>query len=219
VNERIKTIELDFVNAYLVEADGGFVLIDTGMGLHWARLEAELRALGCLPEKLKVVIITHGDLDNVGNCAILQRKYNAQIAMHAGDSAMVEDGALPKRRSRTLSGMLFSWLARLRMGNMTAVRFKPDILLSDGQGLSKAYGFKAKIVHIPGHTKGSIGILTKEGNLFVGDTLVNKEKPETAMYIENAAELKASIEKLKGFKVKMVYPGHGKPFSMDRIPG
>jgi glyoxylase-like metal-dependent hydrolase (beta-lactamase superfamily II) len=218
MNEKIRTIELDFVNAFLVEVEGGFALIDTGMGQHWERLEAELRSLGCLPDELKVVLITHGDLDHVGNCAKLQTKYKVPIAMHAGDAAMVENGVMPKRSVRTLRGKVFSWLARLRMGKMTVDRFKPDTLLSDDQGLG-AYGFKAKIIHLPGHTKGSIGILTEEGNIFVGDTLVNREKSATAMYIEDAGELKSSIAKLKGLKINMVYPGHGKPFAMSQLPG
>jgi len=219
MNERIRTIALDFVNAFLVEVEGGFVLIDTGLGQHWGRLEVGLQSLGCLPGKLKLVLITHGDLDHAGNCARLQTKYKAPIAIHAGDAAMVENGVIPKRKVRTLFGKVFSLLMRLRMRDMACDRFKPDLLLSDGQDLSEAYGFKAKIVHLPGHTKGSIGILTEEGDLFVGDTLVNRKKPDTAMYIENSGELKNSINKLKGLKVRMVYPGHGQSFLMEQLPG
>jgi len=34
----IKTIEMDFVNAFLVKAKDGFVLIDTGMPQHWEKI-------------------------------------------------------------------------------------------------------------------------------------------------------------------------------------
>ena len=219
VNEKIKTIELDFVNAFLVKAERGFVLIDTGMGHHWDRLEAALKALGCLPNRLKVVLITHGDLDHVGNCAKLQMKYKIPIAIHAGDALMVESGVAPKRTVRTLRARVFSWVARMRVKKMAVERFKPDLLLNDGQDLSSTYGFQAKVVHIPGHTKGSIGILTEGGALFVGDTLLNRGKPDTATYIEDPVELKNSIAKLRTMNIKMVYPGHGKPFSMEQLPG
>jgi glyoxylase-like metal-dependent hydrolase (beta-lactamase superfamily II) len=217
MDERIRIIELDFVNAFLAEAEGGFVLIDTGMGRHWDRLEAELRSLGCLPGKLKLVLITHGDHDHTGNCAKLQTKYKIPIAMHVGDAYMAATGVIPQRKARTMRGRVWAWLARLRMGKIACDRFKPDILLSDGQDLYGAYGFQAKIVHLPGHTKGSIGILTEEGDLFVGDTLVNRSRPETAMYIEDSGELRSSIGKLKRLPIKTVYPGHGKPFLMEQL--
>jgi glyoxylase-like metal-dependent hydrolase (beta-lactamase superfamily II) len=41
----------------------------------------------------------------------------------------------------------------------------PYILLSDGQSLEE-YGLVAKIIHIPGRTPGSIGMLTAEDDLF-----------------------------------------------------
>jgi hydroxyacylglutathione hydrolase len=219
VNERIRAIELGFVNAFLVEAEGGFVLIDTGLGRHWERLEAELQSLGCLPGRLKLVLITHGDVDHTGNCAKLQEKYKVPIAMHAGDAVMAESGVAAKRKVRTVLGRVILWLARLRMREAAFDGFKPDLLLRDGQDLSEAYGFKAKIVHIPGHTKGSIGILTEEGDLFAGDTLMNIRKPDIAMFIEDPEELKNSIDKLKGLKIKRVYPGHGKPFLMEQLSG
>jgi len=89
--------------------------------------------------------------------------------------------------------------------------FKPDFFLTDNQSLSE-FGFNATVLHIPGHTKGSIGILTDDGDLFAGDTFTNRKKPDGAMYIENEIELKNSVERLKKLNIKTIYPGHGKPF-------
>ena len=209
--EKIKIIELDFVNAFLAKAQDGFVLIDTGMAQHWERLEEELTSSGCLPDKLKLVIITHGDRDHIGSCAKLQEKYKTKIAMHAGDVFMAEGGVLLKRKVRTLAGRILILLSRLRRQKIILQKFKPDILLKDGQDL-KEYGFRGKVIHLPGHTKGSIGILTDEGDLFAGDTLVNSKKPDIAVFVDNFQELKNSIEKLKRLNIKKVYPGHGKAF-------
>jgi glyoxylase-like metal-dependent hydrolase (beta-lactamase superfamily II) len=208
----IKIIQLDFVNAFLVNVKDGFILIDTGMPQHLERLEAQLIAAGCLPSKLKLVIITHGDRDHIGNCAQLQEKYKAKIAMHEADAFMAESGVLLKRKVRTLAGRILILLSRLRRQKVIVQKFKPDIFLKDGQDLGE-YGWGAKIIHLPGHTKGSIGILTEEGDLFVGDTLVNFKKPDTAIFIDNSKDLKSSIEKLRELNIKKVYPGHGKIFS------
>ena len=80
--ENIKTIQLSFVNAFLAKAQEGFVLIDTGLPSQWQVLEKELISAGCLPDKLKLVILTHGDLDHSGNCKKFQEKYQTKIAMH-----------------------------------------------------------------------------------------------------------------------------------------
>jgi hydroxyacylglutathione hydrolase len=155
-------------------------------------------------------------LDHVGNCAKLQEKYKCKIAMHKDDSLMVENGLLLKRKARSLTAKVFSIIRRLFRRKFTFDKFKPDVYLSEGQNLNE-YGFNAKVLHIPGHTKGSIGILTDDGNLFAGDTFTNKRKPEIANYIENHLELENSINRLKKMNIKMIYPGHGKPFEMEQL--
>jgi hydroxyacylglutathione hydrolase len=212
----IKTIELTFVNAFLVKVNEGFILIDTGLSMHWEKLDSELVSAGCLPDKLKLIILTHGDFDHTGNCVRLQEKYKCRIAMHKNDSFMVENGLSLKRNIRTLQAMLLSLIRKLFGKKFAFDKFMPDIYLTDGQNLNE-YGFDAKVVHIPGHTKGSIGILTGDGDLFAGDTFTNRRKPEVANYIENSLDLENSINRLKKMNIKMIYPGHGKPFEFEQI--
>jgi hydroxyacylglutathione hydrolase len=214
----IKTIELTFVNAFLVRIDKGYALIDTGLSMHWEKLDGELVSAGCFPDKLKLIILTHGDFDHTGNCVKLQEKYKCRIAMHKDDSFMVENGLSLKRKTRTLQAMLFSLIRKLFRKKFTFDKFIPDIYLTDGQNLDE-YGFSAKVIHIPGHTKGSIGILTENGDLFAGDTFTNRRKPEVATYIENPVDLGNSIERLKKMNIKIIYPGHGKPFDFGQIAG
>ena len=216
----IKTIQLSFVNAFLVEVVGGFILIDTGLSSQWEQLEASLIAAGCLPGKLKLVILTHGDPDHAGNCRKLQDKYKAKIAMHLADYSIIETGASGPRTVKPLSRKIMFWLflllRKLKKNQINADKFKPDLFLEDGQNLQE-YGFNASIIHLPGHTRGSIAILTDEGDLFAGDTLVNNKKPATAQIIENQLSLNASLEKLRKLKIKKVYPGHGQPFLMGDL--
>ena len=92
-------------------------------------------------------------------------------------------------------------------------RFKPDVLVGDGDDLSQ-YGLDGRIVHIPGHSVGSIGVLTGDGDIFCGDLFANNGKPKKNALIDDEAEMDASIEKLKALDVKTVYPGHGRPFTL-----
>jgi|SRR5271157_2871622 glyoxylase-like metal-dependent hydrolase (beta-lactamase superfamily II) len=216
----IRVIELGFVNAYLLKAGDGYVMIDTGLPFQWDMLERELQSAGCVPGSLKVVLITHGDWDHAGNVLRLRDKYKVKLAMHSGDVNQVEKGVFLKRKVRPLAHRIL-FTARMMLRNfqkdkMSFPKFTPDILLSDGQSLQE-YGINAKVIHLPGHTPGSIGILTDTGDLFSGDTFVNRKKPDSANIIENEAALRNSLDRVKKMNVKMVYPGHGKPFVMERL--
>jgi hydroxyacylglutathione hydrolase len=212
--EGTRPIELGYVNAYLVDAGDGYVLIDTGVPKQRARLERELADAGCLPSNLRLVIITHGDVDHTGNGALLQRKYGATIAMHPADARMVTIGPSAGRRPRHLLGRLLLWLGNTLSGRVE--RFQPDVLLEDGQSLI-GYGLAAKILYTPGHTRGSIVVLTDDGRLFAGDTLTNRTRPGRGPFVDSEEDLQRSLKRLKRTGARVVYPGHGKPFPGDAL--
>jgi hydroxyacylglutathione hydrolase len=79
------------------------------------------------------------------------------------------------------------------------------------------YGFDVRVIHIPRHFNGSIGILTSNGDLFCGDLLENTKKPAKNSIIADKEAFYASVEKLKQLKIDTVYPGHGMPFPMEQF--
>lgn len=95
-------------------------------------------------------------------------------------------------------------------------KLSPDILLSHNFDL-KEYGLDASVMHIPGHTPGSVGILFESGNFISGDTFTNQTRPTAAPNAYDFKELAKSIDLLKRYKIITVYPGHGKPFSYDMM--
>jgi len=214
----VKTITLAMpyrlgtVNCYLVDTGGGLILVDTGSSNRRAELESELAAAGCQPGDLRLVVLTHGDFDHTGNAAYLRDKFGAKLAMHRDDAGMAERGDMFWNRSsgnpiiRLLAPILF----RFSRSN----RFRPDLTLKEGDDLAE-YGFEARVLSIPGHSQGSIGILTAGDDLFCGDLLDNVKKPGINALMDDAAACQASLDKLQGFEIKTVYPGHGQPFSMD----
>jgi hydroxyacylglutathione hydrolase len=213
---QVQVIDLGFVNAFLVGAGDGYVLIDTGIGQQWAQLESALLKAGCLPGKLKLVLITHGDFDHTGNCSRLQKKYQAKVAMHLGDVAMVKTGVVPERETRGWAMRLLMVVARLFSPSGSFETFEPDLLLENGQSLAD-YGLAAKVIHTPGHTKGEIALLTEQGQLFPGDTVGNRGRPSGAPFVDDFEQLRTSLETLKSLPVTTVYPGHGKPFAGEAL--
>ncbi|MBN1135597.1 MAG: MBL fold metallo-hydrolase [Anaerolineae bacterium] len=212
----VKTITLFGVNCYLMKTSSGHVLIDTGWPFKRADLEKELESAGCKPGNLNLIILTHGDFDHAGNAAYLRDMYGAKIAMHRGELESVERGDMMlSRKHRPIAYRIFFGLVKL-YGRLTRFgRFKPDLYVDEGSDLS-AYGFDGRVVELPGHSTGSIGILTSDGDLFCGD-LVMHDRPALHSLTDDVADLKASIEKVKSLGVKAVYPGHGTPFSPELL--
>jgi hydroxyacylglutathione hydrolase len=219
---QIKWINLGMVNCYLIKTDDAFVLVDTGIPVKRKSLENRLVESGCVPGKLNLVILTHGDIDHSGNCVYFRKKFGVKIGMHRLDSNMVENCDL--RQERKVTSVLMKLMQSVM--SMTGIykkmvsdfeRFKPDIYLEDGQSLTD-FGINGKIIHIPGHTDGSIAVLTEDGDAVTGDTLFNiGGRLSQAMIIGDQKKLDESYARLKSLNIQTVYPGHGKPFRMDEL--
>lgn len=207
-------LHMGSVNCYLIETGSSYVLIDTGGSNARRELVRQLQESGCTPGRLDLVILTHGDFDHSANAAHLRAQFGAKIAMHAGDSAMVESGNIFAGRKRP--NIIMRKLAPVFFGLAKKDRFLPDVLLEDGENLA-AYGFNAKVHAIPGHSKGSIGILTSSGEFFCGDLLENSSKPAVNGLIDDLAEAEASVTKLEEMDIRVVLPGHGRPFDLGEV--
>jgi glyoxylase-like metal-dependent hydrolase (beta-lactamase superfamily II) len=216
MHQIIHRIKVGSANCYLIRTnDDHFILVDTSISTLRARLLLELKKAGCRPGNLKLILLTHGDPDHAGNCAFLREKYRAESAIHRDDVGMVKTGntawnrkVRPDRISKIFA-ILITLLGKLNRDNQFET-FTPNLLLEDGQDLNE-YGWKARVLHLPGHSKGSVGILTIGGDLICGDLIYNFGRP-ASYFIDDLAAYRASLEKLKGLAIKIVYPGHGWPF-------
>lgn len=203
------------VNCYLIKTETGFHLIDSGSKKKQKQLEKELVKAGCERGKLKLIILTHGHSDHVGNAAYLREKYDAKIAMHKGDSKMVREGDMfADTRAGTLVKVIISIMKLLGLSSFQ--KFIPDIYLEQNQDLS-SYGLNALVIHTPGHSKGSISLLTDEKDLFCGDLIGNSKTPEKTTLIDDMGQLVESIEKIRELESLIVYPGHGNKFKMNEL--
>jgi glyoxylase-like metal-dependent hydrolase (beta-lactamase superfamily II) len=206
---------LGSVNCYLVRTAAGFVLVDTGASGGRAALEAELARAGCRPGDLTLIALTHGDFDHTGNAAHLRAMFGAPLAMHRDDAGMAERGDM--FWNRRAANALLRRLAPILFRFPPASRFTPDLTLGEGDSLS-AYGWDARALSLPGHSRGSLGILTAGGALFCGDLLDNSRQPAVNAIMDDAAAGEASLARLRGLEIETVYPGHGRPFAGADLP-
>jgi glyoxylase-like metal-dependent hydrolase (beta-lactamase superfamily II) len=202
------------VNCYLLHTEAGFFLIDTGTSSARKQLLAGLANAGCIPGSLRLVLLTHGDFDHTGNAAFIRARYDTKLAMHRADSGMGETGNMFDNRKKP--NVLIRSLVPLFTGFGESERFTPDLLLDDGYDLTP-HGLGARVLSLPGHSKGSIGILTAEGDLFCGDLFENRKEPALNSLMDDPEAAKVSLAVLASYKIRFVYPGHGEPFAMEQL--
>ena len=234
MNQEIIRIDLNGVNCYLGREDDNYILFDTGGHLFFDkkfdnRREAivnELKKYGCNEDNLKLIVLTHGDNDHVTNAPYLRKKYNTRIAMHSADEALVNNPEMEKlmencKYRSAVNRFVFLFMKSLikkliRKYLKDYESFRPDILIDEGFNLSE-FGFHGKIIHIPGHTRGSIGIITDSGDFISGDIFANTKKVESAPNFCDFKELLKSIMRINSLKIKTIYPGHGNPFDAQLL--
>jgi glyoxylase-like metal-dependent hydrolase (beta-lactamase superfamily II) len=202
------------VNCYLINTGEGYILVDSGGSNKRLELEGKIISAGCSPGDLKLIVITHGDFDHIGNAAYLRQKFASVIAMHPDDLGMAAEGDMFS--SRKSGNALIKFLAPLLFRFPKEDRFEPDLYIEDGYDFSD-FGFDARALSIPGHSKGSIGILTASGELFCGDLLDNVKQPGLNSIMDDRQMAHASVQKLAGYPIGTVYPGHGEPFQMEEF--
>ena len=204
----ITTIDKMGVNCYIIHTDGGFFMIDSGFSLSRKAVNEALIDAGCRPGELKLVIMTHGDTDHTGNCIFLREEYDAKIAVHPQEAKALETGDMLINRATKRGHFVQDGFWRHVPWRVMEGKFKADIFLADRQDLSQ-YGLNARVIYTPGHTVGSISILTAEGDFFCGDFLSNRKIPQVNSLVDNAAEMAASVAKLKQLMSGISIPGTG----------
>lgn len=220
MSQKITTITLNMplklgtVNCYLIETEQGFVLVDAGVPSNRGILDAILEEAGVKPGDLKSILLTHGDFDHIGCCTFLQGKYSAPIGIHFDDIGMVRDGNMfyNRQSGSAILSKIAAWLFGFRKGHW----FTPDFLIDETTDLSQ-YGLDAKVVHIPGHSAGSVGFLFPSGDLIGGDLCTNTPTPALSSIMPDPLSAADSLEKLRRLEVKTVFPGHGEPFDLKEI--
>lgn len=147
---------------------------------------------------LKYIILTHAHGDHIGAINYLKDTYNAKIVIHYLEKEILENPD-------------YNFSKQL---GMNSVFSNADLMLHDGDTLELG-DLKLKIMHTPGHTKGSMCILVNE-IMFSGDTLFAGSMGRTDLYSGDSDRMKASLKKLKQLTINYtVLPGHGAATTLE----
>jgi glyoxylase-like metal-dependent hydrolase (beta-lactamase superfamily II) len=206
------------VHAYLLPADEGWTLVDSGLGLPDARERwaAELRGLD-----VRRIVITHFHPDHIGAAADLVELTGAEVYEGELDYAQCK---LVWGNSQW-PGLIAAWFREngvpapvadelLGTGQVYAdfIRYAPDPTpLAAGESVD---GWQA--VAFPGHADGQLGLI-RDGVLIAADHVLDPISPAVGLYPESRpdplGDYLESLARVVELEPRIALPGHGEPIA------
>lgn len=201
----IHRISAGNVNCYIVVDNDKAILIDTGRKKYRKKILDK-----CKEHHVNLIVLTHGHMDHCQNAAYLANALKIPVAMSKKDINLIPDNRKQKMSAKTFLGKMVLLVSLSSFEKDTLDTFEPMVYLQNGDSLNE-YGVNAKVVELPGHTDGSIGLEIEGDKLFVGDALMNMFYPTILMLYTDEEKMLGSAKYIGEMGEKTIYFGHGKP--------
>jgi glyoxylase-like metal-dependent hydrolase (beta-lactamase superfamily II) len=230
VAEGVHQLTVSHTNVYLVEHEGGILLVDAGLPAFWPHLLIALKELGVDPTSVSGVLLTHAHFDHVGCVQRVRREWNVPVWHHAADTALLahpyrydhERARLPYavRFPRNLPALWDFALAGALVvhGATDGSPLGADLQLPASALAGSGTATGPVVLATPGHTAGHIALhLPDRDALLVGDAIVTLDPytgatgPQIVAGAATADSTRAlrSLETLAATGATTVLPGHG----------
>ncbi|HDO27259.1 MAG TPA: MBL fold metallo-hydrolase [Bacteroidetes bacterium] len=216
---RFVSFRIHFTNVFLIIQDGRLLLIDTGNRKQVENISHHFRTAGFELSALKYIFLTHTHYDHAGSVSGLKKLTGAKVIVHSSEADNLRKGFTPIPKGTTPLFKFISFMGRKGPGIEKIVAsyqpVEPDVLFEEQLNL-KHDGFNARIIHSPGHTKGSSSLIIGD-SVFVGDAMFNFRGMIFPGFADDEKQVGDSWKKLLDLDVKWYYPAHGKRISKEEL--
>jgi hydroxyacylglutathione hydrolase len=215
---KIIPISMMASNAYMVVNGKRAVLIDAGKNKKEKKIIAALERMKLSLDDIQLIILTHTHYDHCGSLKALQAITKAKVLVHKAEAGCLRQGYCEVPKGTMFFPKIMSAIGRTLAKKL--LRYTP---VAPGITISKrfdlhGYGIDGYVLPTPGHTAGSISVVIEGKHAIVGDTLFNIFKHSVfPPYADDQKALLRSWGKLLESGCEYFYPGHGKPFTRDRL--
>lgn len=196
LTERIHLVKIDFeiaispekklprfVNVLVIFGDR-ITLVDTGVKGSEQKIFEYIKQNNRDFSEIGSVILSHSHPDHIGNAAKIKELTGCGIFAHQAEKEWIENIEL-QNKQRPVPGFF----------NLVDTPVHIDEYLQAGQEIKADDGITMKIIHSPGHSKGSVNILFKEDRiLFTADSVPLKN--DIPNY-DNYCDLMHSLESIR----------------------
>ena len=218
-NLKIHLLKLRVSNAYLLTGDQP-ILVDTGSPSDIELIRSKLRDFNVELRDLALIVHTHVHSDHIGSTAEIVAEANCPIAYHPADQEIADRSHNGRLNGIGLRGRIMSrFFSDAKFDSVTG-----DIHLSSGLTLDD-YGCNATVVETPGHTPGSISIVTPEGDAIIGDVIMGgyiggnvwPTRPNYHYFADDVEQAMKSLDTLLSHTKRTMYVGHGGPLAWKSV--
>ncbi|MBI3327829.1 MAG: MBL fold metallo-hydrolase [Nitrospinae bacterium] len=215
--------KLNHVHLYLLEADEGFILIDTGVNTSesFAGLKRKMDDLGLDLSAITQIVITHFHSDHCGQAARIRELSKAQIVMGATERSTLdrvqanpnEERAEQFLRHGLPPEQAMQYADVLPYLKSLSLPFDVDLRVGHGQTLlAKRRRLEAFIT--PGHTPGHVCLfLPEEKIMFSGDHILQKITPNIGFHSYSGpnplGDYLHSLQSTRTLGATLLLPSHG----------
>jgi glyoxylase-like metal-dependent hydrolase (beta-lactamase superfamily II) len=218
------------VNVFVLrDADGRFVLIDTGWRnpMYLAVIDEGLKALGGSLEEVAQVIVTHGHPDHAGGASAIQRVSKATVFLGRDDEPLLQRTHSPGRMQEFASFMdrhgmpADDFMSQAHAGfsqQWTMMEDEPQAHIEHPPDELESVGLQA--VWTPGHSPGHACYwMPSTKVMFSGDHVLPHITPNVSMMggadvVGNPlGDYIKSLDKVCEYPAKQVLPAHGPMFT------
>jgi len=196
-------IERGYLNAnHFVFRSEEPVLIDTAYRGDFETTERLITDLGVDLGRVRLIVNTHCHCDHIGGNRIIQERSGCDIAMHTVGKHFIDTRD--------------DWSTWWRYYVQEADFFQCTTALENGDTVCIG-PHEFQVIYTPGHAADGIVLYNREAKaLLSSDTLWERDMAAMTLRVEGSRavfSLLESLEKLRDLDVRIVYPGHGGPFS------
>ncbi|WP_452431754.1 subclass B3 metallo-beta-lactamase [Pedobacter jamesrossensis] len=193
---------------YLITTNKGNILINTGLANSLSIINNNIKALGFKVSDTKILLTTQAHYDHMGAMADFQKLTNATVMMDKKDVKVAEDGG---RSDYALGGNHSSYKP-----------VKVNRLLNDGDMITLG-NMKLKMLHHPGHTKGSCSYLfeVKDKNKVYKVLIANlpsivtdKKFSDIPEYPQIENDYRNTLKKMKALSFDIWLASHASQFNL-----
>ncbi len=178
------------------------VLIDTAYLPHFDQTEQIISGLGVNLACIALIVNTHCHCDHIGANRRIQKLSGCEIALH--------------RVGKHFIDARDDWATWWRYYDQEAEFFTCTRGVEDGDVIAVG-PYEFRVIYTPGHSADGIVLYNAAHKILISsDALWERDVPVMTLRVEGSRTLfdvLDSLEKIRRLEVRMVCPGHGRPFA------